>query len=207
VIYLASLRLGRRISPDVNVFVEGYFNRRDARLALDFSGVNRDTTTLGANVGVQKELGERLRGRLGVGLFRADPDSPALDGFTGLGVSGELVWKPRVRTAVSLRLSRGDSATVRFGATGRIDSSARLIVDQEVRHNLLWHTVINYLDRSYRGSTRGHLRTVTGDTELELLVDRRWALFAGGSYADRSAQGATDRFERATLRAGVRYKF
>jgi hypothetical protein len=204
--YRGSLRLAYRVTPDANLFVEGYANRRDFRLAQDFSGVNRDTTTLGVYAGVQKELGQRLRGRFGIGLFRADPDSPALNGFTGLGVNGELVWNPRVRTALSLRLSRGDVATVRSGATGRIDSTARLSLDQEVRHNLLLHASVSYVDRSYRGSVRGHLKTVSGETELELLLNRRLSLYAGASYADRNALGAADRFERATVRAGIRFK-
>jgi hypothetical protein len=204
--YRGSLRLAYRLSPDANVFAEGYVNRRDYRLAFDFSGVNRDATTLGIQAGVQKELGQRLRGRFGVGLFRANPDSPALDAFTGFGASGELVWNPQTRTAISLRLSRGDVATVRSGATGRIDSTVRLTLDQEVRHNLLARVSFAYADRSYRGSARGHLKTVSSEAEVQYLVNRRWTLFAGASFADRNALGAVDRFERVTVSAGVRFK-
>lgn len=204
--YRASLRLGYLVSPGTNLFVEAYGNRRDYRLAVDFSGVNRDTTTLGVYAGVHKELGQRLRGRFGIGVFRADPDSPVLDGFTGVGVTGELTWNPRVRTALSLRISRGDVATVRSGATGRVDTTLRVSLDQEVRHNLLLHASVTYADRSYRGSARGHLRTVSGETELEFLINRRWALFTGVSHADRNALGAVDRFARTTVGAGVRFK-
>ncbi len=204
--YRGTLRLGYLISPNTNLFVEGFANHRDYRLAQDFNGINRATSTVGFFAGVQKELGQRLRGRFGIGLFRADPESPALDAFTGFGATGELVWNPRVRTAISLRLSRGDVATVRSGATGAIESSARLSLNQEVRHNLLLRAAVGYLDRSYRGSARGHLRTVSGETELEFLLDRRWALYAGASYADRNALGASDRFARATVRAGIRLK-
>jgi hypothetical protein len=204
--YRGSLRLAYRLSPDTNVFAEGYVNRRDYRLALDFSGVNRDATTLGIQAGVQKELGQRLRGRLGIGLFRANPDSPTLAPFTGFGASGELTWTPFVRSAISLRLARGDVATVRSGATGRIDSTVRLMLDQEVRHNLLTRVSIAYADRSYRGSARGHLKTISSEAEVQYLVNRRWTLFAGASFADRNALGAVDRFERVTLSAGVRFK-
>ena len=162
--------------------------------------------TIGFNGGIQKELGQRLRGRIGIGLFRSNPDSSSVEAFTGFGGNGELVWNPRVRTAVSLRLSRGDVATVRSGATGRIDTTARVSVDQEVRHNLLLHVSVGYNDRSYRGSARGNFKTFSAETEVEYLLNRRLALYAGATYADRRAPSFADRFKRTTVRAGIRIK-
>lgn len=204
--YRASLRLAYRAASSLDVFVEGYVNRRDFRLAQDFSGVDRDATTLGVYVGVQRELGQRLRGRIGVGWFRANPEDATLDGFTGLGANGEIVWFPRTRTAVSLRFSRGDVATVRSGAIGRIDTSVKLSVNQEIRHNLLARVSAAYLDREFRGSSRGHLKSVGVDGEVEFLIDRHTSIWAGLSYSDRNAIRDIDRFDRFAASIGIRHK-
>jgi hypothetical protein len=82
----------------------------------------------------------------------------------------------------------------------------RLSLNQEVRHNLLTRVSIGYADQSYRGSARGSLKTVSSAAEAEYLVNRRWSLIAGASFADRSALGSVDRFERITVSAGIRYK-
>ena len=205
--YRGALRLAYRTPSSLEGFVEGYVNRRDFRLATDFSGINRDTTTIGANVGVQRDIGQRLRGRIGMGIFRANPDSPALQSFSGLGVSGDLTWTPRVRTQVNLRLSRGDVATVRAGATGRIDTSVRIGVDQEIRHNLLGRLSVGYSDRQYRGSVRGHLKTFDARVELEYLMGRKVSLFSAGTFTNREARIAFDRFEKTVASLGIRYKF
>lgn len=205
--YRGALRLSVRSRSSLEGFVEGYVNRRDFRLATDFSGVNRDTTTIGANVGVQREIGQRLRGRIGVGIFRANPDSPVLQSFSGLGVSGDLTWTPRVRTQVNLKLSRGDVATVRAGATGRVDTTVRLGVDQEIRHNLLGRFSIGYTDRQYRGSVRGHLKTFDVRLEAEYLMSPRMSLFSAGTYTNRDARLALDQFSKTVASLGLRYKF
>lgn len=205
--YRTSLRLGYRVSPATSLFVEGFVNRRDFRLATDFSGVDRDATTIGGFVGFRKELGQRLQGRLGVGLFHFDPDdSRALEAYTALGLTGELTWYPRVRTAVSLRASRGDMATVRNGAFGRTDTNVRLGVDQEVRHNFILHAAVIYDDRAYRGNAISHLTSVAGEVEAEYLVNRRFSIFAGAYYSKRDAPLESDRYKRAIVQIGVRTK-
>jgi hypothetical protein len=201
-----AVRVAYKVTASYDLFVEGYWNRRNFADAVDLSGVDRDASTLGANIGVQSELGQRLRGRIGIGVFRSNPDSSSLDSFTGIGANGEIVWNPRTRTAVTLRLSRGDVATVRAGATGRVDTTVRLTVDQEVRHNILARVSVGYLDQAYRGSARGHLKTFATNGEIEYLVNRHTSLVAEASYAKRDAKNFFDQYEKALFSIGVRYK-
>lgn len=205
--YRGSLRLAYQAASSFDIFVEGFANRRDFDRATDFNGVDRDATTIGAYVGMQREIGQRLRGRIGVGVFRSNPDSPTLKAFTGVGANGELVWHPRTRTAFTLSLSRGDVATVRAGATGRVDTIVGLAVHQEIRHNLLARLSAAYTDRQYRGSARGHLKTVGVEGELEFLLNRHTSLRAGASHANRSAGIRDDHFNRTMLTIGIRQKF
>lgn len=202
----ALLQLSYRTSPGFDVFVDGYVNRRDFRLAQDFGGVNRDTNTLGADIGIHKEIGQRLRGRIAIGFFRALPDSPSLEPYTELGGSAEVIWNPRTRTALSLRFTRGDQGTVRSGANGLTDTNVRIRIDQEIRHNLTASLTAIYNIRDYRGTEPRRLKTARANGEVEYRLGRHIALWAGIAYAKRDAEDIFDRFAQKTATAGLRWK-
>lgn len=205
--YRAGITLAYRLDSSLDVFVEGFVNRRDFRLATDFSGVDRDTNTYGAVVGVRREIGDKLTGRFGVGVFRTDPEDPVIPQFTGIRLESQLTWFPRTRTAVTFRAERGDVATVRSGATTRIDTITRLRVDQEIRHNILGHAQVSYTERSFRGESRGVLRNVGGQVGLSYLFDRRMSFYTRAQYANRAADLDIDTFKTFELRVGVRRRF
>lgn len=197
-----SLLLGKRMT----VFIEPFVNRRDARLRVDRSGIDRDSTTTGVLGGVAVDLGDTLQGSIGIGAFRLNPSDPSLRSFTGLSASGRLLWRPRVRTAVIFDVFRGDVATNRVGATGRIDTRIGLSLDQEVRHNLLLHTAIGYRDVSYRGIDRSQ-RYLRGELEARYLFDRHLALVVGTAYTRRSASLDSDRFNAWQAMVGLSFAY
>ncbi len=156
------------VSSQIDAFVQGFATFRDARLAVDRTGVNRDSATFGALTGVALDVTEKLDGEIGVGVFRADLDDPTLDDFTGVSVLGNLRWSPRPRTGVILNVFRGDVATIRSGASGRVDFRAGVEVIQEVRHNIRGRASVRYRN--------GRFRTTNPETEKDVIVR------AGGEY-------------------------
>src|SRR3546814_18228663 len=62
--YRGALRGFYRMSPLINLYVQGYVNRRDFRQAADDAGVNRDASTFGGTVGAEFDPGGKLRGEL-----------------------------------------------------------------------------------------------------------------------------------------------
>lgn len=190
-----SARVTARISHRFDAFTEVYINRRDARTHVDRNGVDRDMTTKGVLVGLASDLSERLKGEIGVGLFRANPDDPTLKSFTGFAASGNLTWRPRIRTAITASLFRGNVATTRSGASGRIDSTASLRLDQEARHNLILSAAIGIRDTRYRGGLNRRQTLASAQLEATYLVNRRIALIATTTFAKRTADQPLDRFE------------
>jgi len=156
--------------------------------------------------GVSFDLTERLEGNLGLGVFRADPDDARLRGFTGLAASGRLIWHPRVRTMVTFDMFRGDVATVRAGAIGRIDTRVGLAVDQEVHHNLILRASAGIRDVHYRGIQRDQ-RYAIGDGQLSYLFSRYVSALIGVNYTHRGAERPEDRFHRWQTRIGGRLTF
>lgn len=122
-----------------------------------------------------------------------------LDEFTGFGASGELTWLPRRRTALVLNVFRGDVATNRAGASGRVDSRVSLRVFQEIRHNLRGRIEAGYRRGEFRASADNFQNDVTGGAAVEYLVNRHLALELGYRFVDRSAAQPLDEFTAHTL--------
>jgi hypothetical protein len=196
-----STRVSVRATPRISAFVEGYINKRDARTAVDRTGVDRDALTKGALAGIAVSVADRLQGEFGLGVFRSNPDDARLRSFTGFAASGSMVWRPRVRTSLTAEVFRGDVATIRAGANGRIDARGSLRLDQEVRHNLLFSATVGVRNTRYRGSIDRNQTTYTGEVESTYLVTRHVQLVASVRFARRDADQRLEEFER--VRGGL----
>ncbi len=192
-------------SPAIGVFVQPYYNRRDFDEPFDNSGVNRDMDTIGIIGGVRIRPSGRWSGEVGVGAFRATPDDISLKPFSGFASNANISWSPQQRTTLTLRGASGEAATVKAGAIGRFDTSINLRIDQEVRHNLRFSASVGYQRTQFRGLPNT-LRTTFATTQIEYLMNRTLSLFVTGNYAHRTAEPATDGFDRTYVGIGLRLR-
>jgi hypothetical protein len=206
VTWRGSARATMRASSRLDVFVQGYVNRRDARTRVDRNGVDRDTTTKGVLAGAAIDLADRWKGEMGVGIFRANPADPSLRSFSGFAANGSLTWRPRVRTAVTANVFRGDVGTIRAGANGRIDTRISVRVDQEVRHNIILGATLATRETTYRGVQRSQ-RLRSGELEATYLLNRHFAIVGGGYYSKRSASQPIDQYERFRFQLATRFVY
>ena len=207
-VYRGSVTIGYKLASSLDLFTQLYVNRRDFRLPRDFGGVDRDQNTFGVIFGVQRDIGDRLHGKMGVGIFRTDPEQVTiLPPHTGLRLDGEITWMPRDRTSFNFRISRGDVATVRSGASTRVDTVARLIVDQEIRHNLLAQLSVAYVSLRYLGESRGNLTNIGSTARLEYLLDRKTSFFTTVEYEQRTARDPIDKYKEKVLTFGITRRF
>ncbi|KFG90455.1 hypothetical protein BV98_001659 [Sphingobium herbicidovorans NBRC 16415] len=204
--YSGSARLGYRVSGMMNVFGEGFIAVRDFRLAVDASGVNRNSKTYGARAGVSFEPGGLIRGEAAVGVFRFNPEDARFDSRTGLSVSAGLVYTPSPRWAFTLDGFRGDVATVRNGAQARTDTRFRAGVQNEVYHNLRWQASVIYRRSNFIGTAQ-HERTIAGVAEIEYLVNRNMSFALTGRIASRESTRAFDDFDRRIVGAEIRLQY
>jgi len=204
--YRASARALIGASSRVDLFAEGYGVWRDFRLPVDLSGVNRDGETYGATAGVAVDITDKLTGDFGIGYFKAGFDDPTLQDFSGLGFNGSISWRPQARSAIVIDAFRGDVATNRTGASGRIDTRGSIKLFQEIRHNLRGRLEIGYRHGEFRrsGLTQDDL---TAGAAVEFLFNRHLAAELGYNFRDRDASIALDEFttHQATLSLVVRY--
>lgn len=205
--YTARATLGLRTTSTVFVTAMGFASRRDFRLDLTSSGIKRNSSTYGGRLGLDIQPGGVIEGNISAGIFRFDPDDPMSSSKTGISVSGSLQYRPRRRTAVLLTAFRGDAATFRSGALQRTDTTAKLGVQQEVRHNLLFTPTVGYRMTRYNGSGQEQ-RTLTGSGELEYIFSRNMSVAANVSYSDRhSDDDFDDNFKRFRGGLSLRLRF
>lgn len=201
--YQASLRGGWRFREGMTVFVQPYANRRNARLRVDRGGVDRDATTTGVLAGVTFDLADRLTGDIGAGAFHADPDDSSLASFDGVAFTGRLSWRPRVRTSIRLQGFRGDVATIRAGAIGRVDTRASIVVEQEAHHDLIVKAMLGLRNVHYRGTLDRDQRYRSVGAGARYLLDRHVAVTLDADWTRRGADLAVERFRRWQTMAGL----
>lgn len=202
--YQASIRGSINAGKRMAFFVQPFINRRSFRVKVTRTGVFGDTTTTGLLAGVTFDLADKLRGEAGIGVFDANPDLAGAAGFTGIAANGRVTWQPRTRTAINLDFARGDAATIRTGALGRIDTRIALSIDQEARHNLLLRASAGLLSLHYRGGLDNDQTYLTGELEGRYLFNRHVAGIVSTNYVRRTAVLPGDRFNRWQLTAGLR---
>lgn len=205
--YRGAARVSYQRAAPVAFFLEGFATRRDFDLARDFSGVDRDATTYGVLLGASREESGRLRGAIGIGVFRANVDDPLLRSYTGVAIDGRVIWSPRARTAVTFEAFRGDVATVRAGASGRTDMRASLRIDQEARHNLLLFAQGGWRRSVFRGTIENSQDVFDAQIGGEYLMTRSLSAFASAAAARRNATIPLNEFSRTLVQVGVRARY
>ncbi|API58410.1 hypothetical protein BSL82_03085 [Tardibacter chloracetimidivorans] len=203
-----SVRVSAQLAAGRDVFLLGFVNRRDHRLSVDRSGLDRDATTLGFLTGAGLDIGTKWRGEIGIGLFRTNSDDPTLRSFSGFAANGKITWSPDERTAITADVFRGDVATVQSGAGGRIDTRIGLRLDQEIRHNLLMSVRGGVRRTSYRGGAADQRETTASvGGEVEYLMNRHISIFVNANYAQRYARIDLEDFKRTGAGVGLRLRY
>lgn len=202
--YLGRGTVGYRVSGTVSATATGFINVRNFKIKSNASLTDRDTTTLGGRLGVEFNPGGLFTGAVSAGIFNLNHDDPTLSSRTGLSVAGAVTYRPSRRTAVMLDLFNGDVATFRSGATSRTDTTAKLTLQQEVRHNLFGTVGAGYRHTKYVGNGLKE-STILGFAEVEYLLSRNWSVAANVNYGTRDSDNPRDEFNR--FRGGVEVRF
>lgn len=192
--------VGLRTTRTLFITATGFATYRDFRLELAPNGQKRNSLTYGGRLGIDLQPGGVLEGSLSAGVFRYDPEDSTIPGRTGLSVAGNLVYRPRQRTAIILNAFNGDVATFRTGGQGRTDTTVRLAVQQEIRHNLFGTLSGGYRRTKYIDSGQRE-ETFTAGGELEYLFNRNLSVALIASYGDRDSDVFSDNYKR--FRGGI----
>jgi hypothetical protein len=91
---------------------------------------------------------------------------------------------------------RGDVATIRSGALGRVDTRLSLALDQEAHHDLIVRSFVALRNVHYRGSIDRDQRYLTVGAGLRYLLNRHVSLLLDADWTRRGADQPNERLHR-----------
>jgi hypothetical protein len=193
-------RIGYELSPALIPYLEASVGRSFYDEKQDSLGYERSATTLGGRAGVEVDLGEKLRGDLGMGYKRATFDDSRLAALEGLTVDGSVLWSPQRGTDLRLGLRTELEPSTAAGQSGYVNYGLTADLTHELRENLVARLSGAYTWRNFpEGSSTDQNIYLVG-AGLTWDINRWLALTGDVSYELTRQSGAQN---TGVTRAGI----
>lgn len=194
-------RIGYELSPALIPYLEASVGRSFYDEKQDALGYERSALMLAGRTGVEIDLGEKLRGDLGIGYKRASFDDSRLAALQGFAIDGSVFWSPQRGTDLRLGLRTGLEPSTTPGQSGYIEYVTSADLTHEIRDNLVARLSGAYTWRDFKSATVIPNQTVyTVGTGLTWSLNRWLALTGDVSYELTRQSGAPD---TGITRAGI----
>lgn len=180
-------RVSYLVSPGYRLFGDFRYNWRD------YDGATIvDSEGWRALAGVEFEVTRLISGEFGVGYNEQTFDVAGSPTTSSFSYHGALTWNPTPLMTVKLVADRTIEDST-FNQVGRVQDSAKLVVDYEVLRELVFSPSVGFAFNDYENSPLDDLRIEAG-AELEYRVNR--LLSVGSrykySYSDVTGPGFSD---------------
>jgi hypothetical protein len=167
------LRANYELTPGIKPFLELDADRRIHDLAVDRSGLERDSTGRAGKIGTTFELSRILTGELAVGYLNRAYRDPTLPAISAPTLDSSLTWLATGLTTVKLKAATTANETTLAGVSGELTHEIGVEVDHDFRR-WLTATLKFTTDRdSYVGSNRLDYR-YAGSLALLYKLTREW---------------------------------
>jgi hypothetical protein len=152
--YLGELRGSYELTPGVKPFVEIGADRRAHDLAVDRSGVRRDSDGRTIKGGTTFELERTLTGDVALGYVERRYQDPTLPTISGVTFDASLTWLASALTAMKLSARTTVDETILVGVSGAFTREVALQIDHSFRRWLLATLKVSGATVDYVGSPR-----------------------------------------------------
>jgi hypothetical protein len=186
----ARLRTGYFVSPRINTFLQGQYER-EQRDASNKSG--RDNDVYSAGVGAEIDFTGLLFGEFNIGWSLQEFDDSQFDSENGLDYGVNLTWNPTRLTSVLLEGS-GGFAPSNVGSSN-LESEIGLRVDHELLRNVLIGSRIVYSRDDFQDADRTDNRIDVGP-DITYLLNRYLSVGAGYTFTKRDSDDSDREFDR-----------
>ncbi|EJZ18328.1 outer membrane beta-barrel protein, partial [Rhizobium sp. Pop5] len=130
-------RVGYELSPALIPFIEATIGRTLYDETRDSAGYERSGHSYGAKAGVEVDLGEKLKGEVGVGYAMADFEDSRLSSIDTATLDASLLWSPIRGTDVNLGLQTSIQPSTTAGESGYVSHALTTTVTHQLRDNLV----------------------------------------------------------------------
>ncbi len=180
-------RISYLASPGYRIFGDFRYNWRDYD-----GGTIADSDGWRALAGVEFEVTRLISGELGVGYNEQTYDIAGSPTTSSFSYHGALTWNPTPLMTVKLEADRTIEDST-FNQVGRVQDSAKLVVDYEVLRELIFTPSVGFSYNNYENSSVDDFRIEAG-AELEYRVNRFMSVGSRYkySYSDVTGPGLAD---------------
>jgi hypothetical protein len=158
----------------VKPFVETGADRRVHDLAIDRTGVRRDSDGRYVKAGTTFELERTLTGDIAVGYVGRSYEDPTLPRISGLTFDASLTWLASALTAMKLTARTTVDETLLTGVAGAFTREVALEVDHAFRRWLVATLKLSGATVDYVGSPRADERYATAALITYKLTREVW---------------------------------
>ncbi len=197
-------RIGYELSPALIPFVEASIGHTKYDETVDSAGFRRSGNTYGATAGVEVDLGEKLRGEVGLGYETTTFDDSRLADLDTAVIDAKLAWSPIRGTNVDLDLQTSIQPSTTAGERGYISHALTTTVTHQLRDNLVGTFLGGVTLRDYPSDSLNSDETVyTTSAGLTWNINRYLDLTSTLGYELTSRKVGTDSQQ---WRAGIGLK-
>ncbi|PDS79196.1 outer membrane beta-barrel protein [Rhizobium sp. L43] len=197
-------RVGYELSPALIPFIEASIGRTLYDETRDSAGYERSGHSYGAKAGVEVDLGEKLKGEVGVGYEMADFEDSRLSSIDTATLDASLLWSPIRGTDVNLDLQTSIQPSTTAGESGYVSHALTTTVTHQLRDNLVGTMIGGVTWRDYpTDSTINDELVYTASTGLTWNINRYLDLTSTLGYELTTRKEGTDSQQ---WRAGVGLK-
>ena len=195
------LRVGYELSPALIPYLEASAGRSLYDEGVDAGGYQRDMKSLGGKAGVEIDLGEKLKGDLGIGYKRVTFADARLAAIDAMVLDAAASWSPRRGTDITIGLLTSVEPSVVAAQSGYIARALTIGLTQQVREDLVLKLGGGATWRNYRPSGSSNNEVVTTlSAGLAYSLNRYMDLTGDISWEKTQPDGGTS---TDVLRAGV----
>lgn len=185
-------RIGYELSPALIPYLEASVGRSFYDEKRDSLGYERSATTLGGRTGVEIDMGEKLRGDLGIGYKRATFDDARLAALGALALDGTVQWSPQRGTELRLGLGTEIEPSTAAGQSGYVSYAATVGLTHELRDNLVARLSAAYTLRDFKSAGSRNQDIYTAGAGLTWNINRWLAMTGDVSHELTRQKGAAD---------------
>jgi len=172
--YFGELRASYELMPGVKPFIETGVDRRAHDLAIDRSGVRRDSDGRYVKSGTTFELERTLTGDVALGYIERRYEDPTLPTISGVTFDSSLTWLASALTVMKLTARTTVDETILIGVAGAFTREVALQIDHSFRRWLVATLKISGASVDYVGSLRQDERYATSALITYKLTREVW---------------------------------
>jgi hypothetical protein len=192
----------------------GSYRKIDRPELKELFGIVDGAQVESAGIMLIRNIAPRLGGTLSANYTRVDPVQNTTAGYSGIGYSGELTYRPSPRVSITAHAERSVTSETSISATYSLSDILRVSGEVRVSTRSIITGSASYIHRSFRGENivpgfipRGADSTEAFNIGYGYDLGKRMRLSVAGFYRKRDSDNSFYDYDSAGATVGATIRF